>query len=418
MSTSQLGKTLNDRQLVRVVHSYRGLDYATNLRYLAIDYATIFAVLLLTIAVCHNRVEWGVSWWLIAPIYLAAIVVIGACQHRLAGLGHEGAHYTLLRNRVLNELVSDLFCMFPVFGTTENYRNIHLGHHEYTNDWHRDPELINVGQTRRMNEFPMTAREFLWNFGLRVFWPPTLIRYTWKMTYVNALGHGVHPYETTENAARRRASKLYIRRSTVWGLLYLASMLTILGTLEYTGPAWMIAPAAALVWLAACLCVWWLPGEFLVHTRLRPAYSSKVTCALRMGWLTALEAALAFAGCTTGVHWAVYFWLLWVVPLFTTFPYLMLLRDLVQHANADDGRLTNSRVVFCNPFIRWAMFVYGQDFHLTHHLYPTVPHYRLAQLHDVLRQRNTEYAEHVVECHGFVRHARPPAPTAIDVMHM
>ena len=172
-----------------------------------------------------------------------------------------------------------------------------------------------------------------------------------------------------------------------------------------------------LIYLAS-LCVWLLPEKFFVHSKLRPAYTGKITSVFRMGWLTGLETALAFAGCTTGVHWAIYFWLLWAVPLFTTFPYLMLLRDLVQHANADDGKLTNSRVVFCNPFIRWAMFVYGQDFHLTHHLYPAVPHYRLPQLHSLLQQRNTEYAEHVVECHGFVRGTRPPAPSAMDVMQI
>ena len=89
----------------------------------------------------------------------------------------------------------------------------------------------------------------------------------------------------------------------------------------------------------------------------------------------------------TGTNYAIYFWLLWVLPLGTSFPYLMLLRDLVQHANADDGKLTNSRVVFCNPFIRWAMFVYGQDAHLTHHLYPAVPHYNLPRLHQLLEGR-------------------------------
>jgi fatty acid desaturase len=78
----------------------------------------------------------------------------------------------------------------------------------------------------------------------------------------------------------------------------------------------------------------------------------------------------------------------------------MLLRDLYQHANADDGKLTNSRVIFCNPIVRWAMFIYGQDIHLTHHLYPAVPHYNLRALHRLLVENNQEYAQYVVECHG------------------
>jgi fatty acid desaturase len=55
----------------------------------------------------------------------------------------------------------------------------------------------------------------------------------------------------------------------------------------------------------------------------------------------------------------------------------MLLRDIYQHTNADDGRLTNSRVAFADPFTRWAVFVYGQDMHIPHHLFPAIPHNRL-----------------------------------------
>ena len=93
----------------------------------------------------------------------------------------------------------------------------------------------------------------------------------------------------------------------------------------------------------------------------------------------------------------------------------MLLRDIYQHANADDGKLTNSRVFLVNPVLRWGMFIYGQDIHLTHHLYPTIPHYRLRRLHDVLREENAEYAEHVVEAHG-VFWNRTGAPTALECL--
>ena len=64
----------------------------------------------------------------------------------------------------------------------------------------------------------------------------------------------------------------------------------------------------------------------------------------------------------------------------------MLLRDVYQHSNADSGRLTNSRVFFTDPFTRWAVFVYGQDMHIPHHLFPAIPHYRLGELHKILKQ--------------------------------
>jgi fatty acid desaturase len=50
---------------------------------------------------------------------------------------------------------------------------------------------------------------------------------------------------------------------------------------------------------------------------------------------------------------------------------------------------------------------------LTHHLYPTVPHYRLRKLHATLRANDPEYAAHVVECHGVVWN-RTGEPTALS----
>ena len=66
-------------------------------------------------------------------------------------------------------------------------------------------------------------------------------------------------------------------------------------------------------------------------------------------------------------------YVLWVAPLATSFPFFLLLRDVYQHTNADDGRLTNSRVFFPDPFTRWAVFVYGQDMHIPHHLFDPQP---------------------------------------------
>ncbi|MBI2826684.1 MAG: fatty acid desaturase [Planctomycetia bacterium] len=419
MHANKLGRTLNDRRLNARIHPLRFLDNTTNLIYLALDYLTIAVLIGGTATLCHNRAPWGVSWWLLAPVVVMAVFLIGACQHRLAGLGHEGAHYILMKNRLANELVSDLFCMFPIFTTTEQYRQIHLGHHDHVNDWHRDPELLNVGETRRMAEFPMTSRQFFFNFGVRLFWPPTLLRYTWDMIYVNALGHGVHPYLPAGAEPKHQDKSVRNLRPATWlGFLYLAVMAGVLVFLGFVGPWWMLLVAPLALWGAASIVVWLLPGRYFFRSKLRPIYPNKITSVLRLGYFTGIQAAFSLVYFTTGNDFAPYFWLLWVLPMNTSFPYLMLLRDLVQHANADEGKLTNSRVVFCHPLVRWAIFVYGQDAHLTHHLYPAVPHYNLPRLHRMLKERNREYAQHVVECHGLVRRMKPDALTAIDVMEI
>ena len=89
--------------------------------------------------------------------------------------------------------------------------------------------------------------------------------------------------------------------------------------------------------------------------------------------------------------------------------FFMFLRDVYQHSNADDGRLTNSRVFFTDPFTRWAVFVYGQDMHIPHHLFPAVPHYRLRRLHELLKWVHPDYRAEVVETHGTFHDDRGPA---------
>src|SRR5919108_212309 len=81
---------------------------------------------------------------------------------------------------------------------------------------------------------------------------------------------------------------------------------------------------------------------------------------------------------------ALYYGLLWVLPIFTSFSFFMILRQIVQHGNGGRGWLTNTRVFFVNRLINFAVFPIGQDYHLPHHLFASVPHYRLRKLHETL----------------------------------
>jgi fatty acid desaturase len=398
MRAKQLGKTLNSRDLNTLIHPLRYRDNYTNLLYLAAEYLTLAAILVPVITFLQFREQWGFAWAWNIPVVIFSLLGVGVVQHRLAGLVHEGAHYILLKNLFWNEFVSDVFCMFPLFSTTAQYRLIHLGHHEYTNDWDRDPELLNLGKTRMMDKFPMSKWEFIYRFYIRIFWPPALLRYMWDNIFVTTLGNGVHPYDKHTLPARGMVGK--IRGTSVMGIGYILLMVSVMGYLSWFGTMASLVVTPILLVAGAAGVIAMLPEDWFFHSDLKPVYSAKFTSVLRLGWLTGLETILAIAKFRTGFEWGVYFWLLWVLPLFTTFPYYMLLRDLYQHANADDGKLTNSRVIFCNPLIRWAMFIYGQDIHLTHHLYPAVPHYNLPKLHQLLVKNNEEYAEHVVECHG------------------
>ena len=80
----------------------------------------------------------------------------------------------------------------------------------------------------------------------------------------------------------------------------------------------------------------------------------------------------------------------------TSFSLFMMLRQVVQHSNSDRGWLTNTRVFLVNLFVRDSILPYGQDIHLPHHMYATVPHYKLRELHEYMMQFPEYRAEAIV----------------------
>ena len=136
-------------------------------------------------------------------MFAIAIILIGGIQHRLAGLGHESSHYSFMKNRTLNDLIPDLFCMFPLFTTIHFYRLFHMGHHQFTNDPDRDPDLQNLGQHKRADEFPMARRRFITViYFCFLVAPVRFLRYQWAYFEVNTLGKGKNVY--IDRRGRRR----------------------------------------------------------------------------------------------------------------------------------------------------------------------------------------------------------------------
>ena len=95
----------------------------------------------------------------------------------------------------------------------------------------------------------------------------------------------------------------------------------------------------------------------------------------------------------------------------------MILRQLVQHGNADRGWITNTRTFFVGRFINFSVFPIGQEYHLPHHLFASVPHYRLKELHEALLEY-PEYQEEAVLVHGYFLSPEHPQshPTVLDVL--
>ncbi len=407
--------TFEDPTLQTEISRLRHVDNHTNFAYLAIDYFCLAVVIGGAVVFAEYRGQWGIRWTWNIPVFVTAIILIGGLQHRLAGLGHESSHYSFMRNRYLNDLLPDIFCMFPLFTTIHFYRLFHLGHHQFTNDPERDPDLLNLGHGKRAGDFPMSRTGFI----TRVYFafvsaPLRFLHYQWAYTKVNTLGLGRNVYmdRAFENA---KGTPGRIRLATLLGIAYIAALNYVLRYLTRTDRVMLLLPAGLLGVALLAGVIFVLPDWALYRSPLRQVYSVRFASLTRMIYYTALLVVLAHIRWSTGGRSAIYPVLLWLVPLGTSFMFFMFLRDVYQHSNADAGRLTNSRVFFTDYFTRWAVFVYGQDMHIPHHLFPAVPHYRLGRLHELLKSEHDAYRSQVVETHGTFRDAQG-RPTILDEM--
>jgi fatty acid desaturase len=415
VSTVEERPAIQDVVLHREIMRLRQVDNHTNLSFLALEYLSLATVIGGAIVFAESRQMWGLSWFWNLPVYAIAMILVGAIQHRLAGLGHESSHHSFMKNRYLNDLIPDLLCMFPLFTTIHFYRLFHMGHHQFTNDPARDPDLQNLGHGKRADEFPMPRRRFITViYFCFLVAPIRFLRYQWAYFTVNTLGKGKNVY--IERAADgRNTSQSLPRLATVLGILYAVGLSLVLKRLTGLEQPHWLAPAGLVGIGILAIVIRTLPDWAIFQSPFRQAYSPRVAGFLRMTYYTILLVTLANIRWATDGRSAIYPVLLWLVPLETSFMFFMFLRDVYQHSNADDGRLTNSRVFFTDPFTRWAVFVYGQDMHIPHHLYPAVPHYRLRKLHDLLKGVHSDYRADVIETHGTF-HDVEGRPTILDEM--
>ena len=117
--TSPIITSLNDPRIKEKLQSLRQTDNVTNIFYIIRVYLYFAAVIGGTLAFYAYN-EW--AWWLNVPVTIVAVLLVGAGQHQLSGLAHEAVHHILFKNRFWNDLVSDWFCMFPIYGATQHYR--------------------------------------------------------------------------------------------------------------------------------------------------------------------------------------------------------------------------------------------------------------------------------------------------------
>ncbi len=169
-------RTLMGPELKAALQQLRRTNNRTNWYYLLRTYLFLTLVIGGTVWFYDYREEADLSFWWNIPVTLFAIVLIGAGQHQLSGLAHEGVHHILFRNRKLNDIASDLLTMFPLFSSIHHYRLQHLAHHQFVNDPERDPDISQLKTSGHWLPFPILKQAFIRTL-LKQLWVPRLIRF-------------------------------------------------------------------------------------------------------------------------------------------------------------------------------------------------------------------------------------------------
>lgn len=232
------------------------------------------------------------------PIFLPLIVIwIGARQHALAILMHEGAHYLLFKNRRLNAVASEVFLAWPVFITARTYRPSHFAHHRHVNT-DKDPDLMRKQSSVSEWEFPKS-----WGALAAL-----LVKDVLGLNTRQLFSDFSDMWEQNDEA--KKGIDAYAIARTFFYVV-------VIGAVTY-------------------FRVW---PEFL---------------------------------------------LLWVLPILTWVKMAMRLRSIAEHFAIENDTYTPTRTTLPSFLERLLVAPRNINFHIEHHLYPSVPFFRLPQLHSLL----------------------------------
>jgi len=94
-------------------------------------------------------------------------------------------------------------------------------------------------------------------------------------------------------------------------------------------------------------------------------------------------AALAWSG------YLLQYLVLWVLPLVTVVQAILRLRAIAEHGATTDfsSPLTAARTNLAPAWLEWLVFPHHVNYHIEHHLYASVPHYHLPELHREMASR-------------------------------
>jgi fatty acid desaturase len=231
-------------------------------------------------------------------VYLLTVAFIGARQHALLILMHDGVHYRLFRGRRLNDWTAEIVLAWPNLISARAYRKNHFAHHRYLNTG-QDPDWV-----RRQGDVS-------WVFPMRRF----------------------------------RLAKLLVRDLSGLGAIYYLKLAVLLLS--------------------------------------RDTGVSRGFLAARYGFYAAVVALFAWFG---ALHLLAMYWF---VPLFTWLIVIFRVRSIAEHSAIEGRANSYAQTRSTRASVLDHIFVAPKNvnYHIEHHFYPSVPFYRLPELHRVLMSK-------------------------------
>ena len=105
------------------------------------------------------------------------------------------------------------------------------------------------------------------------------------------------------------------------------------------------------------------------------------------------NAVIAFHVVALGIFaWSGYlleYLVLWILPLVTVVQAILRLRAIAEHGATTDfsSPLSAARTNLAPAWLEWLIFPHRVNYHIEHHLYASVPHYNLPELHREMNAR-------------------------------
>ncbi len=261
------------------------------------------------VSALHIALEWALvvgcatlAWRFWNPLlYLLAVAFIGARQHAMFVLIHEGAHRRLFPSHRVNDWVAEALLSWPfAIFRMRDYRRTHFAHHRATNG-DGDPDLA----AKRTPDwaFPMSPARLAWMLLLQVS------------------GVGFVKFALTVGKMKR--------------------------DLDRAQPQGREGPDERAMTVA------------------RPVF------------LAAAIVAIVASGMTVPVL------LFWVVPFLTWLQLITRVRSIAEHFAIEgrDGVYAETRSTEVGWVERLFVSPKNINLHLEHHMFPSVPFYRLPELH-------------------------------------